>query len=62
MPVLSMFYGFIVRMFKENTGKQQEEMNKAIQDIKLEVETIKKTQWRQTWKWKTQESGKELQM
>ena len=27
----------------ENTGKQVKELNKAIQDLKVEVETIKKT-------------------
>jgi uncharacterized coiled-coil protein SlyX len=29
---------------QENTGKQVKELNKAIQDLKVEVETIKKTQ------------------
>jgi hypothetical protein len=28
----------------ENTGKQVKELNKAIQDLKVKVETIKKTQ------------------
>jgi predicted nucleic acid-binding Zn-ribbon protein len=29
---------------QENTSKQGKELNKAIQDLKVEVETIKKTQ------------------
>ena len=39
-----------LKEIQENTGKQVKELNKAIQDLKLEVETIKKTQ---TWEWKT---------
>jgi hypothetical protein len=38
---------------QENTGKQLKELNKVIQDLKVEVKTIKKTQMEQTWKWKT---------
>ena len=33
-----------LKEIQENTGKQVKELNKAIQDIKVEVETIKKTQ------------------
>jgi hypothetical protein len=33
-----------LKEIQENTGKQVKELNKAIQDLKLEVETIKKTQ------------------
>ena len=29
---------------QENTGKQVKELNKTIQDLKMEVETIKKSQ------------------
>jgi hypothetical protein len=29
---------------QENRGKEVKELNKSIQDIKIEVETIKKTQ------------------
>ena len=32
---------------QENTTKQVEELNKTIQDLKMEVETIKKSQGRQ---------------
>ena len=35
------------------------ELNKAIQELEVEVESIKKTQ---IWKWKTQERGQKLQM
>jgi hypothetical protein len=33
-----------LKEIQENTGKQVKELNKAIQDQKVEVETIKKTQ------------------
>ena len=33
-----------LKEIQENTGKQVKELNKAIQDLKVEVETIKKTQ------------------
>jgi esterase/lipase len=33
-----------LKEIQENTGKQLKELNKVIQDIKVEVETIKKTQ------------------
>jgi hypothetical protein len=38
-----------LKELQENTIKQMKEMNKTIQDIKLEVETIKKSQRRQFW-------------
>jgi hypothetical protein len=41
-----------LKEIQENTGKQVKELNIAIQDLKVEVETIKR-KWRQTWKWKT---------
>jgi predicted nucleic acid-binding Zn-ribbon protein len=33
-----------LKEIQENAGKQVKELNKAIQDLKVEVETIKKTQ------------------
>lgn len=33
-----------LKEIQENTGKLVKELNKAIQDLKVEVETIKKTQ------------------
>jgi esterase/lipase len=33
-----------LKEIQENTGKQVKEFNKVIQDLKVEVETIKKTQ------------------
>jgi DNA anti-recombination protein RmuC len=34
----------------ENTNKQVKGLNKTIQDLKLEIETIKKARGRQTWR------------
>ena len=52
-----------LKEIQENTIKQVKELHKAVQDIKVKVETTKKkNKWRQTWKWKTQERGQELQM
>jgi hypothetical protein len=39
-----------LRELQENTTKQLMELNKTIQDLKMEVETIKKTQRRQLWR------------
>ena len=39
-----------LKEIQENTIKQVKELQKALQDLKLEVETIKKIQ---TWEWKT---------
>lgn len=36
-----------LKEIQESTGKQVKELNKSIQDLKVELETIKKTQWRQ---------------
>ena len=33
-----------LKEIQENTGKQVKELNKVIKDLKVEVETIKKTQ------------------
>ena len=33
-----------IKEFQENTSKQVKEMNKTIQDLKMEMETIKKSQ------------------
>ena len=35
---------------QENTTKQMMELNKTIQDLKMEVETIKKTQRETNWR------------
>jgi hypothetical protein len=35
---------------QENTTKQVKELNKTIQDLKMEVETIKKSQRKQHWR------------
>jgi uncharacterized coiled-coil protein SlyX len=47
MEIIESFKEDISDLLKEiqgNTGKQMKELNKAIQDLKVEVETIKKTQ------------------
>ena len=51
-----------LKEIQENTNKQVKELNKVIQYLKVEVETIKKTQWKQTWKWKIKERCQELHM
>ena len=33
-----------LKIIEENTGKQVKELNKAIQNLKVEVEKVKKTQ------------------
>ena len=38
-----------LKELQENTIKQTKEMNKTIQDLKLEIETIKKSQRETTW-------------
>jgi hypothetical protein len=42
-----------LREIQKNTIKQVKELNKAVQDLKVEVELIKKTQMGQTCKWKS---------
>ena len=37
-----------LKEIQKNTGKQAKELNKVIQDLKVEVETIKKTQMEAT--------------
>jgi hypothetical protein len=47
MKIVESFKGNINNTLKgiqENIGKQVKELNKAIQDLKVEVETIKKAQ------------------
>ena len=39
-----------LKKIQENTSTQMKELNKAIQNIKMEVETIKNYKWRQLWK------------
>ena len=56
MNIIGSFEEDIINSLKEiqeNTGKQVKELNEVIQDLKVEVKTIKKTQMEQTWKWKT---------
>ena len=43
----------LLKELQENTKEQGMELNKTIQDLKREVETIKKTQMEATIKWKT---------
>jgi hypothetical protein len=38
------------REIQKNTSKQVKELNKTIQDLKMEVEAIKKSQRGSTWK------------
>ena len=35
-----------------NINEQWKEMNKTMQDMKMEIESIKKTKLREIWKWK----------
>jgi hypothetical protein len=54
MKIIESFKENINKSWKEiqeNMGKQVKELN--IQYLKVEVETIKKTQMRQIWKWET---------
>ena len=37
-----------LKELQEKPNKQVKELNKAIQDLKMEVETIKKSQWQTT--------------
>ena len=39
-----------LKEIQENTIKQVTELNKVVQDIKVEVETIRKHKWRQLLK------------
>ena len=48
-----------LKELQENTIKQAMEMNKTIQDLKMEIETIKKSQKKQLWRQKTQERDQE---
>jgi hypothetical protein len=41
-----------LKEIQENTIKQVKELNKNVQDLKLEIETIKKYKGTQSWKWK----------
>ena len=41
-----------LKVFQENTTKEVREFTKTIQDLKMEIETIKKSQ-RQPWREKT---------
>ena len=51
-----------LKELQKNTTKQVKELNKTIQDLKMEIETIKKSQRRPLWKQKTQERSQEPQM
>ena len=39
-----------LKEFEENTNKQVKELNKTIQDLKMEVETIKNHKGKQLWR------------
>ena len=51
-----------LKELQENTANQVKEFNTSIQDLKMEEETIKKSQERQLWRQKSQERGQESQM
>jgi hypothetical protein len=51
-----------LREIQKNTIKQVMELNKTIQDLKMEVETIKKTKVRQLWRYKPWEKNQEPSM
>ena len=51
-----------LKELQENTNKQAKELNKTIQDLKMEIETIKKSKGRQPWSQKTQERDQKSQM
>ena len=38
---------------QENTGKQVKELNKTVLELKIEIETIEKTQTRKPKRWTT---------
>ena len=38
---------------QENTIKHVKEINKIVQDLKVEIEAIRKHQMRESWRWKT---------
>jgi len=42
-----------LRELQENTTKQVKELNKTIQDLEIEIKTIKKAQWETTLKIET---------
>jgi DNA replication initiation complex subunit (GINS family) len=44
-----------LKELQENTGKQEKKFNKVTQDLKMEVETIKKTQMEANLKMVTQD-------
>ena len=51
-----------MKEIQENTGKQVKELNKVIQDLKVEVKTIKKIQIETNLEMEYLERGQELQM
>jgi hypothetical protein len=44
---------------QENTIKQVKELNKMVQDLKMETKTIRNHKWRQPWRWKYKERDQE---
>ena len=50
-----------LKEIQENANKQVKELNKTIQDLKMEVETIK-PKGRQLWRQKSQERNHESQI
>ena len=45
---------------QQNVIKQRKEMNKTVQELKMELKTIKKAQTKQIRRWKTKERGQKL--
>jgi hypothetical protein len=42
----------------KNTIKQVKEIHKTAQDLKVKLEAIKKTQSRESWRWKIREENR----
>ena len=51
-----------LKELQKNTTKQVKELNKTIQDLKMEIETIRKSQREATLNTETQERDPESQM
>ena len=42
-----------LKTYRKNTNKQVKKLNRRVQDLKMEIETIKKSKERHLWIWKT---------
>ena len=62
MKIIEYIKEDISNSLKENTGKQVKELNKVIQDLKVEVETIKKIQMEVNLEMGNLRKRQELQM